>query len=190
MANKKKKKDEEQEQTKPFSVTKAQIVDGLCNYEYEILAGIGVGRTHKVTGEGIIDQDLQNAFNKFRAHMAFIDDVFRHSNIEVEDIDQFHNHDLTLLFEVSGFQIKGGEGNESIVLIGTKYVSSISSRNEVKTQKVPLDSLSSYKWYNELKAAADIAREEVALYEQGKFTPVETSDKEDANQLTIEAVTE
>jgi len=182
----KKKKETEEKVLKPFEITSAQIADDFCNYSFEILAGVGVGDTHNVKGKGIIDADLQEAFSKFNAHLAFVDDVFGHSNIDVADIDQFHNHDLTLLFNVTGFQIKGGEGNESIVLIGTKYVNSVTSRIELKSPKIPLDGLSSYKWHNELKAAADIAREEVALYKGGKCTAVETSDKEDANQLTIE----
>lgn len=188
--DKDKDKDKEEKVIKPFEITSAQIADDFCNYSFEILAGVGLGDTHNVKGKGIIDPDLQEAFSKFNAHLAFVDDVFGHSGIEVADIDMFHTHDLTLLFNVTGFQIKGGEGNESIVLIGTKYVNSVTSRIELKSPKIPLDGLSSYKWHNELKGAADIAREEVALYKGGKCTAVETSDKEDSNQLTIEVVTE
>lgn len=104
MATKKKKKDEEQKQIKPFEITSAQIADDFCNYSFEILSGVGVGDTHNVKGKGIIDGDLQVAFSKFNAHLAFVDDVFSHSGIEVEDIDLMHNHDLTLLFNVTGFR--------------------------------------------------------------------------------------
>ena len=172
---------------KSYEVTSGSIKDQFCNYGYEILHGIGAGDTVNIKGGGIIDDDLQNAFNKFNVHMAVIDGVYEDKGVDVEDIDKLHVDDITLLFNVTGFQIKGGEGNESIILTGTKYVHSVAGRMEIKSPKIPLDSLSSYKWHNELKAAADNARNEVALYKEGKCTAVAPQEPaEDPNQLKIE----
>ena len=157
----------------PFIITEAAIKDDFCTYKFEITSGIGLGDSHKVDGSGIIDDDMRTAFSKFNVHLAAIDDVFKHSGIEIDDIDKFHTEELTGLYHVTGFQIKGGKDNECIVLTGNKYVSTAGGRIELKSPKIPLDNLSSYKWYNELKAAADEARNEVRLYKEGKYTAVE-----------------
>lgn len=169
-----------------FKIVEASIKDDFCNYTYEVTKGVGLGDKHKVDGKGIIDDDLRNAFVKFHVHQACIDDVFKHSNTEVLDIDKMHGHELTGLYHVIGFKISGGNENESIILMGTKYLS-LGGRSEIKSIKVPLDNLSSYKWYNELKKAADNARYEVEEYKEGKYTAVEYEEEEinSATQLTI-----
>lgn len=170
---------------KPYIIKEAIIKDDYCNYAFEILSGIGAGDTHSVKGSGIIMDDMKEAFNRFNVHLAVIDDVFKHSGIEIEDIDKYHGHDLAFLFTVTGFKISGGEDNESIILKGSKYVSSAGGRIELASPKIPLDNLSSYKWYNELRAAADSARMEVALYKEGKVVPAEEDEKPNPKQLTI-----
>lgn len=172
-----------------FIITEASIVDGLCNYTYEITKGIGSGNPHSVKGKHIIDDDMRNAFATFNVHLAMLDDAFKYSGIEVEDIDMEHGHELTGYFIATGFKIKGGKDNESIILLGNKYVSACGGRPEIKTAKIPLDHLSSYKFYNELKLAADITREEVALYEEGKYTIIPTEDETpDPAQISISYV--
>lgn len=185
MAKKKKDKEEPKAQ-KPFEITSAQITDDFCNYEFDILTGVGVGDTHKVKGKGIIDPDMQLAFNKFNVHLAAIDGVFKHLNIEVTDIDALHGHERTFDYNVTGFSIKGGEGNESIILKGNKFLDSLSGRMELTTPKISLDAASSYKWYNELKAASDQARYEVELYKGGKCTAVDPKEDLNADQNKID----
>jgi hypothetical protein len=175
-----------------FVIIDASIVDDFCNYKYEITEGVGILDTHKVDGKGIILDDLRNAFVNFNVHLACIDDSFKRGGIEITDIDQNHGDEITTCYHVTGFKIKGGKDNESISLIGTKYVS-LGGRLNLITPFIPIDSLSSYKWYNELKAAADRAREEVALYKEGKCRVVEEDDEEEeetpkrrkSRQLTI-----
>lgn len=167
-----------------YIITEAKIKDEFCFYSFEILEGIGAGDTHNVKGVGIIKPDMSKAFNKLNVHMAVIDDVFKHSGIEIEDIDNYHSHDLTTLFEVTGIKIKGSKGNESVILIGTKYVSA-GGIIDVTSPKIPMNNLSSYKWYNELKEAVDDVRHEVSLYREGKYTPVEVEKAENAQQMTI-----
>lgn len=163
-----------------FIIISANIKDDFCTYSFENTKGVSIGRLHKVDkSPGIIDDDLRNAFVKFNVHLACIDDVFKHAGIEITDIDTMHSHEFAFLYNVTGFKIKGGKEDESIVLTGNKYVSSAGGRIEIETPKIPIDNLSSYKWYNELKAAADNARLEVALYEEGKYTANEIEEPEE-----------
>jgi hypothetical protein len=148
----------------------AKISDDFCSYSYKYLTGPqrNVPQDAK-KGIYIIDKDMKYAFARFNVHLACIDDLFKIGKVEVADIDMFHDHDFTQLIEVTEFKIFGDQDNETIVLIGTKHVSS-NNRIKVESYKIPLDSLSSYKWYNELKDAADVARKEVQLYMDGKYT--------------------
>lgn len=170
---------------RPFEITMAAIKDGFCNYSYEIIDGVGLGDSHAVKGSGLIEDDMRDAFAVFNVHLAVIDDVFKHSDIEFEDINKMHSEELTGLYHVTGFKIKGSKDNESIILVGNKYVSQAGGRLELETPKIPLDNLSSYKWYNELKIAADKARLEVALYKEGKYTAIEIEEETDLKQTSI-----
>jgi hypothetical protein len=171
-----------------YTIKEASLKDDFCNYTFEIIRGVGHGDTHKVNGSGIIEEDMRLAFARLNVHLATIDDVFKLSDIEMADVDSFHNHELTSRYHVTGFKIKGSTENESIILIGSKYVGTAGGRIELATPKIPLDSLSSYVWYNELKAAADDARLEVALYKEGKYIEAEEEEEEEKTnprQLTI-----
>lgn len=163
----------------PFIIIEANIKDDFCNYFFEVTKGVGIGDKHKVDGRGIVEDDMRNAFAKFNVHLACIDDAFKYSQVEIDNIDQMHTHDLTGMFHVTGFKITGGKENECIILSGNKYVSA-GGRIELKSPKIPLDNLSSYKWYNELLTVTNTARDEVAAYKNGKYTPVEVVDIEPA----------
>lgn len=166
-----------------FIILEAQIKDDFCHFKYEIISGVGKGFEHGVKGDGIILDDMRNAFAQFNVHLAFMDDVFKHSDIEILDIDQHHGHELTGLYHVTGFKIKGDGTFDSIVLRGNKYVSG-GGRIEFETPKAALDNLSSYKWWDELKAAADAAREEVALYMEGKYELAVDDEEEEKDAKT------
>ena len=154
---------------KSYIIKEASLKDDYCNYSFEIKSGIGAGDTHSVKGSGVIEDDMRFAFGKLNVHLAFIDDVFRHSGIQIDDIDAFHVHELATLYHVSGFKITGGGEDEQVVLKGSKYISSAGGRIELVTPKIPLDNLSSYPWYNELAEAVQNARHEVELYKEGKY---------------------
>lgn len=173
-----------------FIIIDASLKDDLCNYSYQVTNGVGLGDSHKVNGSGIIEDTLRHAFGKLNVHLACIDDVFKHSGIEIEDIDDLHGDELSFLYSVSGFKIKGGREDESVILIGSKYVSAAGGRIELSSPKIPLDNLSSYKYSEELKAAIDAARHQVELYKEGNYTAVEeeevdTPKKSKARQLKI-----
>lgn len=178
-----------------FKIVAASTKDEYCDYVYEQTGGIGIGRTHKVTGEYIVMVDMINAFNKFNVHLAILDDAFKLSGIEVDDVDKFHGHEITMGYRVNGFKIKGVTDSESISFTGTKYSDTARGYFNITTPFIAIDGLASYKWYNELKSAADLVREEVALYHEGKYRVNEEDEDEEvegtgkkkrkAKQLTI-----
>lgn len=151
-----------------YKITAAKLSDGYCNYDFEITDGIGVG--DKLSGQGnhVVKDDMRDAFAKFNVHLAVADDIFKHAGIEIENIDLMHNHEFAYLYTVTGFKMGGSDESESIVLMGNKYVSG-GGRISLVTPKIMIDNLAWYKWWNELKAAADLCREEVALYKEGKY---------------------
>lgn len=162
-----------------FKVVEASIKDEYCDYAYEQTSGIGVGRKHKVTGEYIVMVDMLNAFTRFNVHLATLDDAFKVSGILVDDINAFHNHEITMGYRVTGFKVKGIPDCETISFTGTKYSDTARGYFNITTPFIPIDSLSSYKWYNELKDATDAARQEVALYHEGKYRVNEDEEQED-----------
>ena len=159
--------------TKPIEIISASLKDGLCNYSYELKTGVNIGDTHNVKGKGIIMDDLSNAFVAFNVHLAIIDEIFKNSSVEFDAIDEIKNDDLVFQFNVTGFKMKISGDVESIYLTGTKYVSSAGGYLDINTHKIDLTQYSSYKWFADLKEAADCARLEVELYKDGKCTPVE-----------------
>lgn len=183
------------ENKKDYVIKEASIHDDFCHYKFLILKGTGEGRTLSSTNQSnVIKDKLRNAFSKLNVHLACIDDVFKNNSIEIEDIDLFHNHELTDFYRVQGFKVKGGEGNESVILLGTKHVSAAGSRISIETPRIPLDSLSSYKWYNELKDAFTEARKQVEAYHEGEYEVLEEEEvviKTNPRQKTIgEAIDE
>jgi hypothetical protein len=171
--------DLEEGEKRSYKITSAFIKDDFCNYRYEITRGLGLNDGHDVDGRGLVLDDLKNAFLKFRVHMACVDGVFKYRGLEIQDIDTYHDDEFVSHYVVNGFKIYGSGDNEAIVLFGNKYSPGFSERMKVVTMRIGMDNLSSYKWYNELKAAADIAREEVALYKEGKCIVVKDEDDED-----------
>lgn len=167
MAKKKDKK--EAKEIKPIEIVSASIVDGKCNYAYKINQGVGAGDTHKVTGVGIIDDSMYKAFKRLNAHLACYDDVFKHSGIQVENIEPMHNNELTALYSVHSFKIKGNDPNQRVIVTGDKYVDS-GGRIGITTPEIPIDKLSSYLWHEELKAEIENACQEVELYRNGNCT--------------------
>lgn len=180
-----KTKENKPKEEKPFVIMSAAIKDGFCNYAFEIKTGVNIGDINNVKGSGIIDSDLEYAFGKLNVHLAALDDIFKHSDTEVVNIDKMHTNPLTMEYEVTGFKIKGGDENESIILVGHKRISCSGERMALETPKIPLDKLSSYEYWKDLKKASELCREEVELYKGGKCTPVEPEEKEDKKQLKI-----
>jgi len=170
-----------------FQITGATIKDDFCNYGIEKITGIGIGNTENVTGKaGTIKDSLRTAFSKLFVHLAIADAMFSNRGIEVERIEDFEMHEFTLLYEVVSFKVTGGSENESVILTGHKYVADLGGRMELKTPKITIDNLGGYKWHKELAEAIAVAREEVALYEEGNYIPVKNEeDTPDPKQQEI-----
>lgn len=186
---KRKKEKEVPAEAKPVLFTGATLRDGFCDYSMTIKQGTGVGN-HTVKGEGLYKPDLHNAFKRLNVHLALIDDVFKHAGLEIENVNDADNTELSGLYDVSAIKLKGTEENLSVVLIGDKYVTSTGGeRIQLQSPKISLVAGSIYKWYNELKEAVDIVLAEVEAYHNGKWDPVEEEVK-NPNQLTIEEAIE
>lgn len=167
---------------KNYEIFKADLKDGRCNYKYYVLEGTEKGNTHGVDSEHIIEGALENAFKRFNVHFAAICGAFNFSKIEIDDIDKFHDHDLTALYEVTGFEMGGTVDTPKIKLVGSAYTDVARTRIEIKTKNITLDALAGYKWYNELLQAATDAQLEVALYKEGFYMPTKEDDEEDEMQ--------
>lgn len=182
MAKNKKHKAEEVAPTteRDFKILEAIIKDDFCHYKFEVTSGVGLGDQHQVKGKGIIKESLQQALANLNVHLAIIDDVFVVAGID-SDIDELKENDQTFKYAVSGFKVKA----ESVVLVGTKYVST-GGRISFETPKVSFGDVSPYKWYNELASAVAAIQEEVALYKEGNYIAVEDDPQsEDTDQLKM-----
>jgi hypothetical protein len=168
-----------------YEITAATIKDMLCNYELTVTGEENHGDKMKVTGSGIVDQDMLAAMAKLNVHLACLDDAFKTAGVEILDIDKMRGHELTANYTVTGFKVKGGTGNESLILIGHKYISLAGDHMELTTPKIPLSQSSSYTWHNELSDVCELIREEVSLYREGKYTEKEPKEKEDPDQLSL-----
>lgn len=178
-------KDKAELELPEYVIVSAKLNDGKCDFSFRTQIGVHTGEVATIKGVGIFFETLRDAFNKLNVHLAVIDEAYKHSGIEIDDIDKFHTDDLALSYTVDAFKIKGEGDSETITLIGTKYTSLGSIG--IETPKIALDSLSGYKWYNELKSASDEARREVAEYKEGNFEVPEKEEKPNAKQLRISA---
>lgn len=176
------------EGTLTYRITKASVKDDFCNYTYEITDGIGVGDVHNVKGKGIVERDMKDALSALNVHLAAIDDAFLRGGRDMETLQflkDLRGDDLAVLYSVTGFEFKGPKDAETIILKGSKYVTCAHDRIELACPPIPLDNLSSYKFYTELKEAATALRNEVALYKEGKYTPVQEVTVRDENQGSL-----
>lgn len=181
----KKESSTEVEELKPLEFVAGEMKDGLLNYSYKIKTGAGVGNTHNVKGDGLFEDDLTTAFAKLNVHLAAIDDIFKHNSVEVEKISKMRTHELTFLFTVTGFTIKGEDENRSVILKGTKRIAASHDWMDIKTPKIDISKLSSYMWHSDLRKVLEEVLEECELYHEGKCTPQEHEEKVDKNQLSI-----
>lgn len=169
---------------KDYEITGATIKDDFCNYTFKILVGQLEGETGSHNGPLIISDDLRNAFQRLRVHLAVIDDAF--SVVGVEDIDDERDNQISDRYDVTGFKIKGADENIQVSLIGSKYLSSVSGRMSCATPYILLDAGTDYKWYNELLEDLRTCQTEVAFYKEGKgMRPEEPEEKPKVRQAKI-----
>lgn len=174
-----------QEEEKPLFIIDGQMADGILNYGFEVKRGVGVGFVHNIKGKGLFKDSLTNAFVKLNVHLAAIDDVFKHAEVDIPTINKMRTNELTFLYTVSSFKIQTTGDEESVILTGSKRVSSSGSWMSISTPKIPLDKMSSYEYAKELREVLDDVREEVELYHNGNFIEVQKEEKVDKSQLKI-----
>jgi hypothetical protein len=153
-------------------------------YSFEKLKNPGKGDTENVKGAALVVPDMHKAFKKLNVHLACIDDAFKNADIQFESISKMHSEDLTQLYSVYGFKIKGKKDDEKVSLIGKKYLS-VGGYGEIETPEVLMAEFSAYKWWNELKTAIDKCRHELELYRDGKCEVVEEI-VDDPSQIALD----
>jgi hypothetical protein len=161
-----------------FAIMGASLKDEYCNYSYEIIAGVGITNTYSGNGKHVVLDDMLTAFHAFNVHLAALDSAFKIAGEVVGSMKDVMTHEITLGYRVQGFKIKGTGEHESVSLFGTKYSDVAKGWLSIVTPFIPIDALSFYQWYNELKEVTDQAREEVALYHEGKYR-IEEDDNQD-----------
>lgn len=154
---------------KPVEIKGAKLKDDYCTYSYELMEGACEGDILSRKGTNIIHDDMKEAFEKLHVHLAIADDVFKYSKIEISNLDEFHNHELTELFNVSEFEIKGNVDNRSVILKGTKF---ISQGGYIPVEPPRIKFEGTYPFKDELYAAIELCCHEVEEYMNGKAAPV------------------
>ncbi len=169
-----------------YRIKAASIKDMYCNYTYEILHGIGKGDKHVVKGSGIIMDSLQNAFRGLNAHLACIDGCFQHAQKPAEAFDEILSYpELIGNYEVTGFVISGGEGDEKVILSGHKSVIGSGGPVTLATSSVNIPETVIYKWTPELSEALELVRAEVLQYMHGNCTYPSDMPEDDPSQLKM-----
>src|SRR5690606_35865052 len=149
-------------------------------YSVQINTGPTKGMVHNVKGKpNIVHSDLSAAFQKFKPHLAALCDLV--DSASAESFEEIDNHASVDLCHVTGFKIKGAGEAESISLIGSYHSMTAEGRIDCSTPYMSLEGHDNYRWYNELKEAADLVRQEIELYNDGKCTPQE-EEKTDRKQ--------
>jgi hypothetical protein len=151
---------------KPVLITKASIKEALCNYDYEINQGPCKGDKLGRKGSLIIHDDLEISIKSLNPYLADIDGAF--SQLEMKgSIENLREHEATDNYHVNGIKIVGTDENEGIILIGDKWV----SHGSISLETPKITKASNYMFFDELKAAIEIVRDEVMLYMDGKCAP-------------------
>lgn len=175
---------------KEIEITGATLNGDFCNYSYDLCKGKTQGDSVNRKGSNIFHEDLKKAFWKLNVHLALICEEIEAKKVddinELEDIifDDTKDADGKLIekeefkkgsiadqvthFKVSSFTITGTGENESVVLAGTKTLST-GDHVGLKSPKTAWDG--EYLFINELRAVVDDLKKEVEEYSNGKAAP-------------------
>lgn len=155
----------------------AKLKDNFCNYNYELIEGLTAGDTISRNGSSIIHEDMTAAFAKLNPHLGVICEELEAGMIQ--DIDRIAAFDDEVhtegslehrvsKFKVSLFKLSGSGDNESVVLNGTKMLST-GEFVELKTPSVRWEG--EYHFIDDLRVAIDDLKIEVEKYMNGKTAP-------------------
>ncbi len=166
------------EEIKPYEITHASIKEEECNYGYEIKTGKTAGdKIPTRKGEAIVHNDMINAFDALRVHLAVSDDAFKHIYTELPELDELKEHEVVEAFYIAGFKVQGVDEDEGYLLSGHKWVT-LGSMG-INTPKITKNN---YKFFDDLKEQMDLARFEVEEYMNGKHR-VDVDEEENQPEL-------
>lgn len=152
---------------KDVEIKGGTLIDGLCNYSYELLTGKTAGdEIPNRKGKHLIHEDLQSAFSAFNVFLAHLDDAYSGNDNQTE-LSTLQQEPETEKYFVSSFKISGVEENRSLTISGTKYVSAGAIKFDAPKVKLS----GSYLYLNQLTQALDNAIYEVEAYMNGKSAP-------------------
>jgi hypothetical protein len=149
---------------KPIIITKAHIKEDVCKYGYEINSGPCEGdKIPNRTGVSIIHEDMKEAFERLKPHLAILDDAFKEKEMSFEEMSE----ESARNFSVSGFHVSGIDENEGYVIVGEKWV----TQGTISLETPKISKGSAYPHWKDLFEAIENARTEVYLYMNGKSAP-------------------
>ncbi len=160
-------------------IKKASIRNGLfLNYEFE-QRDTDVNNTIKTQSDAPIHEDLQKAFRKLIPHFALITEEIPEelAKSAIEDPEEYLFKPLEEAvepklynFHVHEFSVVDKKGLNFVSLSGSK---TLASKDVIgfSTYLVDLDSLTDYKFVQELTDLIDQLKKEVLLYMEGKQAP-------------------
>lgn len=165
-------------------ITSATRSGGTCNYGYSQRYEGGYSDTINVKRDALIHADLVNAFNAFNPHLAVIcEEIGDNEIMEIEtgECKTKVSTNKLLSFTVDAVKMRGSFEEGSIVLIGTK---ALSTGESVKLETPKIDWDDDYEFIRELSVAAQDLVHEVSAYHNGKIAPDPQGDLFEENDST------
>lgn len=158
-------------QKNELRITSAMRNGGTCNYGYSQKYEGGYSDTINVKRDALIHADLVDAFDAFNPHLAVICEEIGDNEIMEIETGQAKTKVATnklLSFTVDAVKLRGSFEEGSIVLVGTK---ALSTGESVKLETPKIEWGDNYAFLPELSVAAQDLVHEVSAYHNGKIAP-------------------
>lgn len=148
----------------PYIITSALIREMKCSYGYEFREGATAGdKVPTRKGENLIHEDLRNAFEELKPHLAILDDAFKLLP-KVKTFEDKAQHEIVEGYYITGFKVQGSDENVGYILIGDKHV----EQGAIGFETPKITSASGYPYYSQLRESIEHVRNEVLQYMNGK----------------------
>jgi hypothetical protein len=156
----------EKAKRKGIVITAAELVDQMfCNYKYEHSVGPNTINKVSTKSEVPVHSDLVIAFRSLDAHLALIcEEVDKDLIGDINDIDHEPTSEKISQFTVTHFILDGTDEARSVVLKGTKTLTT-DEDIKLETPKIILDD--SYPFATELSSTIQDCVKEVEEYMKG-----------------------
>jgi hypothetical protein len=153
---------------KDIEIRAAELKDQMfCNFQYKHTVGPNTTNSVSTKSEVPVHHDLVAAFRKLDVHLAVIrEEIDANAIPDISDIHPNEGiNDTINQFTVTQFKLDGTESAMSVVLIGTKQLST-GDAIKLETPKIAIDD--SYQFSTELAFTIQECVSEVEQYMQGK----------------------